>query len=142
MDGKNFYFDNTQILILTELAQNLLHYSTNYSEALKWANLAHTIQEDWILPLEISAKIHLKKGEVENANNIINQALQIEPFYSGFLLKGAILMNLHKWVEAEKFYSKALDMEPSNAQAKIALSNAISMTMNEDAGRFKLAESL
>ena len=51
-------------------------------------------------------------------------------------------MHLHKWVKAEKFYSKALDMEPSNVEAKIALSNAIAMTMNEDTDRFKVAEGL
>ena len=109
---------------------------------MKWANIAQTIQKDWVLPLEISAKIHLKKGDVEKANSIINQALQIKHFDSGFLLKGDILMHLHKWVKAEKFYSKALDMEPSNVEAKIALSNAIAMTMNEGTGRFKVAEGL
>ena len=141
-NGNNFYFSQKQILILTELADNLLHHSTNYSEALKWANIAQTIQRNWVLPLELSAGIHFKKGDVEKANSIIDKALQIRHFYSGFLLKGDIFMHLHEWVNAEKFYSKALDMEPSSTLAKIALGNAIAMTMNEDTGRFKLAESL
>ena len=51
------------------------------------------------------------------------------------------MMKSKKWAEAEKFYSKAVDMKPTDTEARIALSNAIAMTI-DDTGRFKAAESL
>ena len=51
------------------------------------------------------------------------------------------MMQSKKWAEAEMFYSKAVNMKPTDTEARIALSNAIAMTM-DDTGRFKEAENL
>ena len=131
---KEPYFDNKYTYILVELAQNLQQYTTNYTEALHYLNeyvsVADPTLEDQVIVFVMKAKISLKRGKIEIANIFIDQALEIAHFYNGLLLKGNILMELNKWSEAEQFYSQALAMRPAATEARIALSNAITMTLD------------
>ena len=133
--GENFYVDKYNANILTELAQNLQQYTTNYSEALEYLKeyvaLSHHNPRDRATAFSITAKISLKRGELEVANNFIDRALQITHVYDDVLLKGDIMMKLKKWAEAKKFYSKAVNMKRTDTEARIALSNAIAMIMDD-----------
>ena len=89
LNGEKFYFDDRSIQVLTELAQNLQQYTTNYSETLEYVDLASQIRRGWVIPSKISTKLHIKKGELEEANKITITQCKSNTFRT-FLLKGGI----------------------------------------------------
>lgn len=142
MRGENLYYNPKDVQVISELAHNLQKYSTNYSEALEYAELALSARKTWVTPMRIKAETYLKLGRIEEANAEIDKALQLRQFFDGLMVKGNVLKQMEKWQEAEMFYRRAVQMKPESTEAKVALANAISFTLGKKEARFQEAELL
>ena len=142
MRGENFYYNPKDVQVISELAQNLQRYTTNYTEALEYAELALVAKKTWVTPIRIKAETYLKMGRIEEANAEIDKALQLRQFFDGLMVKGDVMKQMERWQEAETFYRRAMQMKPESTEAKVALANTISFTLGKSEARFQEAELL
>ena len=141
--GENFYYNDKEIQVISELAKNLQEYSTNYEEALHYAEMAIERKPRWVTPQRIKAMTLLKLGHVDLADSIIEDALAIKEFPDGYLTKGDIMKARGEWLEAERYYQKALNMNRESTEAKMSVAQALIENMEvEGEGRFRQAELL
>ena len=140
---ENFYHHDRDIQVITELAVSLQKYTTSYEEALNYAELAIERRPSWVTPRRIKAMALLELGYVDAADAIIDEALQIKNFSKGYLTKGDIMKTRREWVEAEKFYRKALDMEKDSIEAMMRVAETVVENIEGKAeGKFHEAELL
>ena len=139
--GKTFYHHKKDIQVITELAKNLQEHTTSFEEALNLVEYAIELRPRWVTPRRIKAMIHLKLNQVEQAEAIIDEALEIKEFSEGYLTKGDVMEAKEEWKEAERLYRRALDMKRDSAEAKMSVAHSLIENL-VDEGSFHEAELL
>ena len=138
----NFYFAHGDIQVLTQLAKNLAEYTSNYTEALHFVEMTMKMKKKWVTPLKIKATVLLKMGKVDEAEKVIDSALNMREFCGGYIEKGNIMKERGNLGEAERYYRRALEMDGQNVEAQIHLGHALAYNLEGKDKRFQEAEKL